>query len=116
MLSPWTQECPCKGLPENTLTTTIGPDGINYKIVSVGLDLAKGPDQCVSTTETHGETISKEEERIVNEVIKGKWGNGQFRRYRLERDGYDWRHIQNLVNEKLGCDKRYVTDKCMIGR
>lgn len=70
--------------------------------------MADGPDHCVSKTETYGETISKEEERLVNEVIRGKWGNGFIRRYKLERKGYDWRDIQNKVNEKLGCPVRYV--------
>lgn len=28
--------------------------------------------------------------------------------------GYDWRHIQNLVNEKLGCPVRHIKPKFKI--
>lgn len=43
----------------------------------------------------------KRDEEIANEVIRGKWGNGQDRKNRLKNAGYDYRAIQNLVNQKL---------------
>lgn len=47
---------------------------------------------------------------IVNQIIAGKWGNGQSRWDKLTQAGYDWAHAQNKVNEKLGNSKRHATD------
>ena len=47
---------------------------------------------------------------VVDEIIGGKWGNTEKRWNALAEAGYDWAHAQNLVNEKLGCSKRYTTD------
>lgn len=50
---------------------------------------------------SNNENSKKSNEEIVNEVIKGKWGNGADRKNRLTNAGYDYRTIQNLVNQKL---------------
>ena len=42
---------------------------------------------------------------IAQEVIKGKWGNGEDRKKRLTAAGYDYRTIQNEVNKRLGIKK-----------
>ena len=47
---------------------------------------------------------------IVDQIIGGKWGNGQSRWDKLTEAGYDWAHAQNLVNEKLGNSVRHATD------
>ena len=47
---------------------------------------------------------------IVDEIMGGKWGNGQERWDKLAEAGYDWAHAQNLVNEKLGSSVRHATD------
>ncbi len=47
---------------------------------------------------------------VVDEIIGGKWGNGQERWDSLTKAGYDWAHAQNLVNEKLGDGTRHATD------
>ena len=47
---------------------------------------------------------------VVNRIIKGEFGNGQERKDKLTKAGYDWAHIQNLVNEKLGSSKRHPTN------
>lgn len=41
-------------------------------------------------------------EKIAREVINGNWGNGQERKDRLRNAGYDYRTIQDRVNEILG--------------
>lgn len=46
---------------------------------------------------------------VVDEIIGGKWGNGQERWNKLAESGYDWAHAQNLVNEKLGDSTRHAT-------
>ena len=43
----------------------------------------------------------KSNETIANEVIAGKWGNGQDRKNRLTAAGYDYSAIQTIVNRKL---------------
>ena len=47
--------------------------------------------------------------KVVDEIIGGKWGNGQARWDKLATAGYDWAHAQNLVNEKLGDSTRHTT-------
>ena len=44
--------------------------------------------------------IKKSNEEIANEVIKGIWGNGNDRKNRLTKAGYDYEAIQNIVNQK----------------
>lgn len=43
----------------------------------------------------------KSNEEMANEVIQGKWGNGDERKKRLEAAGYDYNAIQKIVNEKM---------------
>lgn len=43
----------------------------------------------------------KSVEEIAQEVINGKWGNGQERVKRLEAAGYNYNEVQNRVNEKM---------------
>lgn len=38
---------------------------------------------------------------IADEVIAGKWGNGDTRKKKLKAAGYDYNAIQKLVNQKL---------------
>lgn len=45
---------------------------------------------------------SKSVEELANEVIAGKWGNGQERKDKLTAAGYDYSAVQNKVNELLG--------------
>ena len=47
---------------------------------------------------------------VVNNVIRGDWGNGKTRWDALTKAGYDWAHVQNLVNEKLGDSTRHATN------
>ena len=46
-------------------------------------------------------TSKKSNEEIANEVIAGKWGNGDARKVALTSAGYDFSAIQSIVNEKL---------------
>lgn len=45
---------------------------------------------------------TKTNDEIADEVISGKWGNGNERRCKLTDCGYDYDTIQSIVNEKLG--------------
>lgn len=42
----------------------------------------------------------KNNEQIANEVIEGKWSNGQDRKIKLAQAGYDYNAIQKIVNKK----------------
>ena len=46
-------------------------------------------------------TTKKSNEEIADEVIAGKWGNGQERYDNLTNAGYDYNAIQTIVNQKL---------------
>lgn len=46
-------------------------------------------------------TPSKSIDILAKEVIDGKWGNGQDRKNKLEKAGYDYNAVQNRVNELL---------------
>lgn len=46
----------------------------------------------------------KEDEEIALEVANGLWGNGEERREALEKAGYDYDAIQELVNEIIPPD------------
>lgn len=38
---------------------------------------------------------------IANEVLEGKWGNGPDRKNALEAAGYNYKYVQDMVNELL---------------
>ena len=45
--------------------------------------------------------ITKSIDEIAEEVLDGKWGNGDIRKKRLTDAGYDYKDVQTLVNYKL---------------
>jgi nucleoid-associated protein YgaU len=53
----------------------------------------------VTTTQT---STKKSNEEIANEVIAGKWDNGEARKTALTNAGYDYDAIQKIVNQKMG--------------
>lgn len=57
--------------------------------------------------------VRKTNEEIANEVIAGRWGNGDDRKNRLTEAGYDYNTIQDIVNQKLGYhnEQTYVVKK-----
>lgn len=67
----------------------------------------------ITFAEEKPKTKKKSNEKIAEEVIAGKWGNGQTRKERLEKAGYNYNEIQKLVNEKLQSKttKKYYTIK-----
>ena len=46
-------------------------------------------------------TTMKSMDTIVQEVIRGEWGNGAERKQRLTDAGYDYNAVQARVNEIL---------------
>lgn len=43
---------------------------------------------------------------LVEEVLDGKWGNGEDRANRLNAAGYDYETVQNAVNNKIESDTK----------
>lgn len=62
-----------------------------------------------SSTETTGK---KSVDELAQEVIDGKWGDGEDRKSKLEKAGYDYNAVQNRVNEilKEKDNKKSVTE------
>lgn len=58
-----------------------------------------------TSSQSGGTTPKKSNEELANEVIAGKWGNGQDRKTRLTDAGYDYQTVQNIVNQKLGATR-----------
>ena len=46
---------------------------------------------------------------LVNEVINGKWGNGNIRKQSLTEAGYNYNEIQNEVNKLLASNNSNIT-------
>jgi len=45
--------------------------------------------------------VKKTNEQIADEVLAGKWGNGDDRKKRLQAAGYDYNAIQAIINNRL---------------
>lgn len=63
----------------------------------IGVDGEFGKESLKALKAAEGRSV----EEIADEVIDGKWGNGSERRKRLEAAGYNYREVQNKVNELL---------------
>ena len=46
--------------------------------------------------------IKKTNEQLAEEVLYGKWDNGEARKKKLTEAGYDYQAVQDIVNKKLG--------------
>lgn len=55
----------------------------------------------IKSEKKNNDTTKKSNDEIANEVIHGKWGNGEDRKKRLTKAGYDYNVIQSIVNKKL---------------
>lgn len=48
---------------------------------------------------------TKTENEIVEEILKGEWGNGEERKQKLQNAGYEYNSIQRKVNERIRQNK-----------
>ena len=44
---------------------------------------------------------TKTEDEIVEEILRGDWGNGEERKQKLQNAGYEYNSIQQKVNERV---------------
>ena len=73
----------------------------------------KSVKKTIETVAAPIKTITKsleEYNKVVKEVINGDWGTTEKRWNALTEAGYDWKTVQNMVNEELGCSLRRATD------
>ena len=71
--------------------------GYDYNAVQAKVNELCGVTSRPTTVSKPTKTISQ----LADEVIAGKWGNGQDRINRLKKAGYDPAVVQNKVNQKL---------------
>lgn len=64
------------------------------------------------------ETPKKSVDEVAREVLNGLWGNGTDRRNRLTKEGYDYKAVQQRVNELSvkACSKNTVSDGTDLNR
>ena len=55
-------------------------------------------------------TDKKSVDELAQEVIDGKWGDGEDRKKRLEAAGYNYNAVQDRVNEMLAKPKKSITE------
>lgn len=70
---------------------------------------AKLTELYTAATKPATSTTTKTTEQVAKEVIDGKWGNGDERKKKLEAAGYNYRTVQDKVNELLGGGSKTVT-------
>ena len=60
---------------------------------------------------TYEKETKKSNEEIAKEVLAGKWGNGNARKKALEKAGYDYKAIQDIINGSSKTTTQYYP-KC----
>lgn len=54
------------------------------------------------------EPAKKTNEQLADEVLEGKWDNGEARKKKLTDAGYNYQAVQDIVNQKLGINKNEI--------
>lgn len=90
----------------NTITTIEGNKGeaVGRRTLTVGAGNIRGyarPKYGAGSGATAPPTPTKSVSQIADEVIAGKWGNGDARKNALEAAGYNYNEVQAAVNAKL---------------
>ena len=78
----------------------------DYPSIIAGMSGSTG-----TTTSTPTDTAKKTNAELANEVIAGKWGNGNERKQRLTAAGYDYDAVQAIVNERVKPQETVYTVK-----
>ena len=105
------------GVSGNTITVIEGNknDAVGYRNLSVNGRYIRGyglPNYASkatggsTATAQDTTTATKSVDELVDEVMKGLWGNGDERKTRLTAAGYDYATVQNAVNARLSGGSR----------
>lgn len=95
-------------------------EGVTEAINPVFEKTKEVKEEVEETVETVDEVVDHAEKlaELTQEIMMGKWGNGDERRKKLEEAGYAYENLQNAVNEAMGVEKRYettVSDRVAVG-
>lgn len=75
------------------------------RLSKAGYDYSKIQNEVNKKLAQQAQSTKKPISTIVNEVLQGLWGNGQERKDRLNKAGYDYSKVQDEVNKKLNQNK-----------
>lgn len=70
------------------------------KLEEAGFEAAVIEDES-SASDQPAAPAKKSNKEIAQEIIQGKWGNGEERKKKLEEAGYDYEAIQKIVNQLM---------------
>ena len=77
-------------------------------VKEVAEEVSKKVEEIGDKTEEVAATAEKFKQ-VTEEIIAGKWGDGQERIDKLNEAGFAFENLQNAVNNTLGAQKRYET-------
>lgn len=87
-------------------------DARKTALVNAGYDYNAVQAKVNELCKSGGSTVSKKSvSEIAQEVINGKWGNGDTRKQKLEAAGYSYSEVQAKVNELLGASSSVDIDQ-----
>ena len=85
-------------------------DGVGRRVIQIngkyirGYGVPRFDDEGISKMET---TMKKSIDEIAQDVIDGKYGNGEIRKKKLEAEGYDYETVRARVNQIIEEQKYY---------
>ena len=88
-----------------------GAFGKTISGVGKNLDKILGPAEKVTKSVKTVTADLNDLGKVVDDVILGKFGNGQERFDKLTKAGYNWMRVQNKVNKTLNDSKRYTKEQ-----
>ena len=96
------------------LTSSLTKNFTDFKMfdrVRDSVDKLLSPVQKVSQSIDKVKESFQDLSKVVDDVIGGKFGNGEDRFDALTKSGYNWMEVQNKVNKKLGNSYRYTKEQ-----
>lgn len=87
--------------------TALQNAGYDYNAIQILVNQKLGSSSSSSTVKTNTKSVTE----LANEVIAGKWGNGDDRKNKLIAAGYDYNAVQSKVNELLGASSKSSSSK-----
>ena len=84
-------------IDDNKYNITI--DKITEKDIEQGVEVSNAFERAIKL---YKEIMYKKYTQVANDIIGGKYGNGEKRRVAIERAGYDYDFAQCLVDAILG--------------
>jgi len=92
-------------------------DDVNlYNAESMGKAIAEALlNTTIDNTPVNTTTATKSEDEIVDDIIAGKYGNGEARKEAITNMGYDYNYIQSLVNARFDVDSTPATPTIEVG-